>query len=69
MSDRLFGELRMPFGKFVGKKVFQCPSSYLLWLLEQDWFEEEYAELFEDVQLEYNWREEAGTHFEGEWRA
>jgi len=69
MSDRFFGEEVLPFGKFVGKKVFQCPTSYLRWLLEKDWFEEKHPELFDDVQSEYNWREEASTHFEGEWRA
>lgn len=30
--------LEMPFGKHKGKKVCNVPASYLLWLLDQDWF-------------------------------
>lgn len=34
-------EARMPFGKYKGCTVAEIPSSYLDWLLGQDWFVEQ----------------------------
>lgn len=58
--------VRLPFGKSAneGKTLEELPSSYLQWLLEQDWFEEKYARFVDFVQQEWNWREETNNHFE-----
>ncbi len=52
----------MPFGKFKGKTVDELPNSYLNWLLEQDWFEKNFEDLYEVVEAEAAWREEVGVH-------
>jgi len=55
----------LPFGKFKGKAIDEVPDSYLTWLLEQDWFEEKFEDLFDDVQAEINWRKEVNYHVNG----
>jgi uncharacterized protein (DUF3820 family) len=37
------------FGTHKGKKLEFVPAHYLLWLLEQEWLEEKYPELFEYI--------------------
>ena len=63
MAHRDVTGSKLPFGKFKGQSLAEIPSSYLSWLLEQDWFEDEYVSLFDDVQEENRWREETGSHF------
>lgn len=50
------GDDVIPFGKYRGKCLQECTTSYLTWLTEQDWFERDYAELFEAVECELSYR-------------
>lgn len=59
----------LPFGKFKGKDIVDCPSSYLKWLLEQEWFENEHTKLYKATKEEYKFRDARDLHFqEGERR-
>ena len=47
------GTYVMPFGKYRGKQVADCPRDYLNWLQEQDWMlEKRNHELLEAVECE-----------------
>ena len=41
------GDARMPFGKYKGQPLSDCPTDYLDWLLGQDWLRRELAEAIE----------------------
>lgn len=41
-----------------------CPSSYLRWLAEQDFFEAKYLNLLKEVEQELEFRTRFDTHFE-----
>ena len=42
----------MPFGLHMGKEITDIPRSYLNFLLEQDWFEEKFPDLFNEIEEE-----------------
>jgi len=44
-------EKTIPFGKYKGRTISECPIEYLDWLIGQDW-------LFDDL------KEEIGTYLE-----
>ncbi len=58
----------MPFGKYTEgpnqREVDACPSDYLQWLLEQEWFEDKWPELKEEVAGVMDEREVQGTHWD-----
>uniref|UniRef100_A0A6M3M5R2 Quorum-sensing-regulated virulence factor n=1 Tax=viral metagenome TaxID=1070528 RepID=A0A6M3M5R2_9ZZZZ len=58
--------LYLPFGKSQNEKktVDELPSSYLQWLLEQDWFEKKYERFIEPIEAELDWRTTMDRHFE-----
>jgi uncharacterized protein (DUF3820 family) len=56
----------IPFGKFKNKTIEDCPSSYLKWLAEQDFFEAKYLNLLKEIEQELEFRTRFDTHFEEE---
>jgi len=55
----------MAFGKYKGKDIEDIPSSYLKWLLEQNWFNEVYyKDMIEPIEIELRFRDKFNTHFE-----
>lgn len=58
--------LYLPFGKSKNDKktIDELPSSYLQYLLEQDWFEKKYERFIEPVEAELHWRDVMDKHFE-----
>jgi len=40
-------EREMPFGKYKGKAISECPIDYLDWLIGQDWLD---ASLKEEIE-------------------
>ncbi len=53
----------IPFGKFKGKDLTAVGSGYLIWLRNEEWFEEKYPDLAEDVGEEIQIRERSKGHF------
>jgi len=47
----------MPFGKHKGEGIEDVPSSYLEWLLEQEWFCDKFSEKVSVVEKEMKFRE------------
>lgn len=57
MSD----EIVMPWGKYKGTFLHECPSSYLEWLAENcDWSDK----ICNAADEEWQWREHHNEHFE-----
>lgn len=50
----------LPFGKFKGQPIEDLPSSYLQWLLEQDFFCDGYPMGLRAVDQELGFREQFG---------
>jgi hypothetical protein len=50
----------MPFGKHEGEDIEDIPTSYLRWLLDQEWFPEKYPRGYEYADAELNYREQFG---------
>jgi len=53
----------MPFGKYVDEDIRDICSNYLEWLMEQDWFEEEFEDLCQRVGEELEIRTRSYGHF------
>lgn len=43
----------MPFGKHEGTKLQDLPANYVEWLLEQEWFQDEYPDYYEYLEENY----------------
>jgi len=60
-------DVYLPFGRFSSgaerKPVHLISSRYLAWLLDQDWFEKKYEDLYEEVTWEMDQRDKEGRHF------
>ena len=54
MAESLF---IIPFGKHKGSPIEDCPTSYLEWLSEQDWFIEKFSEGAKAVGKELEFRQ------------
>lgn len=53
--------MKMPWGKFKGKEIYDCPSSYLKWLAENcDWDDK----ICEEADEEWQHRERYNNHKE-----
>jgi len=53
----------IPFGKYIGKDIRELPSNYLTWLMEQDWFEEKFEDLYFSAEEEIKTRDRSYAHF------
>ncbi len=52
----------IPFGKFRNKDIEEVPSQYLLWLTDQDWFNDKHVQLSNKVVEELDWRDKMDRH-------
>ena len=53
----------LPFGKYVNREVREVPSDYLEWLMDEDWFCDQYEELAAEVEDELDVRTRSYAHF------
>lgn len=42
--------IRVPFGKYRGERIVDIPRGYLYWLTTQEWFREQYYDLFDSIK-------------------
>ncbi len=54
--------MKVPFGKFKGLDIEEVPSRYLLYLTEQDWFNDKFVQLSNEVVKELEWRDKWDKH-------
>ena len=57
MAESLFN---LPSGKYKGQPIEDVPTSYLIWLTEQDWFCDRYRQGLDAVNTEIRFREQWG---------
>jgi len=43
-------ERTIPFGKHKGEAISECPIDYLDWLIGQEWMDEKFADLKEEIE-------------------
>ncbi len=53
---------QMPFGKHTRRDIEDIPSNYFKWLLGEDWFQDQYTELYEAIEIEMNYRDNWNKH-------
>ena len=58
------GYCRIVIGKYSGKLVADTPSSYLRWLLDQEWFVTKFTDLRKQIKIELEYRDRFDLHFE-----
>ena len=51
------------FGKFKGQDIESIPSDYLRWVVCENWFEDKYPHLVEEIDLELKYRDNWSKHF------
>lgn len=56
-------DLPMPFGVHKDKLIADVPSSYLRWILEQDWFVSKFTDLKKQAEIELEFRDRFDKHF------
>ena len=56
----------IPFGKYRGEEIEDIPSSYLRFLLNEEWFEERFEDLYDEVSDVYDYRDRHDLHWEEE---
>jgi uncharacterized protein (DUF3820 family) len=52
----------LPFGKFKDMSIEEVPSRYLVWLTDQDWFNDQYLQLSNEIVKELEWRDKWDRH-------
>ena len=57
MADSMW---TIPFGKHEGEDIEDVETSYLEWLVDQDWFENKFAKGLEAVREELSYRDQFG---------
>ncbi len=50
------------FGKFRNKDIEDVPDSYLVWLLETDWFDKKFPALVKPIDEELKYRNKFDKH-------
>ena len=56
-------DMIMPFGKYVDQDIREIPSDYLSWLVDEDWFEEKFEDLYQRIEEELKIRDRSYGHF------
>lgn len=46
------------FGQYKGQLICDIPTSYLVWLLETNWFDKKYAEFVPFIEMELKYRKD-----------
>jgi uncharacterized protein (DUF3820 family) len=54
--ENSYKDVKIPFGKFRGKLLADIPNSYLTWLLEQEFFELRFKDIWKMTKLEKEYR-------------
>jgi uncharacterized protein (DUF3820 family) len=54
---RTYEDKPFPFGAHRDVLICDVPKSYLNWILEQEWFEEKFKDLYDLVKLEIAYRD------------
>lgn len=57
-----YKDMKIPFGKHVGKLIADIPNGYLEWLLNQEFFETKFREYWEMTKKEIEYREKFDIH-------
>ena len=57
------GMSELNFGKFKGQDIESIPSDYLRWVVCENWFEDKYPHLVEEIDLELKYRDNWSKHF------
>lgn len=52
----------MPFGKHKGEHIEDVPTSYIRWLLDQDWLADKFPDLVDACQIESEYRKMWGEN-------
>lgn len=55
-------DVPMPFGKHKGELVADIPDGYLRWLIDQEWVQDDYPDLYDQLKIEYGYRKTWGVH-------
>jgi uncharacterized protein (DUF3820 family) len=55
--------MRIFFGKYNGQDLEDIPTTYLVWLSEQEWIEEKYPELMIETENEIEYRNKFDKNF------
>lgn len=60
-SMKGYRDMPLPFGKFKGQLLADVPNFYLEWLLNQEFVELKFTDLWEMAKMESKYREEFGV--------
>ena len=52
----------LPFGRYEGIDISDVPDSYLIYLLESDWFDKKYPHLVKKLDEEIAYRDKWDKH-------
>lgn len=61
-SERGYEDINLPFGKFKGELLADIPNSYLSWLLDQEFVEDQYPKLRKLAKMEEQYRINFDVH-------
>jgi uncharacterized protein (DUF3820 family) len=54
--EKGYEDIEMPFGSHKGELLADIPSSYLKWILDQEFVEEKYPKLYRLAKMEEQYR-------------
>lgn len=49
-------DMAIPFGKHRGELIADVPTSYLNWLMDQEWTHSQFSSLMKQVRIELDFR-------------
>jgi len=56
MTDKGYEDIAMPFGSYKGVLLADVPSTYLRWLIDQEFVEEKYPKIWKLARMEEQYR-------------
>lgn len=59
-----YRDMKIPFGKHKGELLADIPNSYLLWILEQEFYEEKFHEHWSMTKQELEYRKKFNIYIE-----